>query len=113
MQQIGLDVLIGLCNDLPRAVLLEQARHDQRRLKVLADGDKADVEIVHAERADDCFIRTVADARIGETVGKRLDQDGILVHDHHVVAEQRQLMRQMASHSTHADNQYRFHNILL
>ena len=69
-QQLRLNILIGLGNYAAGTVLLEQARDDQRSLKILADGDKADVEIIHAEGFDHGFVRAVANARIGKAVAE-------------------------------------------
>ena len=108
-QQLRLNVLIGLGDDAARTVLFEQARHDQRRLEVLTDGDKADVKIIHAEGGDHGLVGAVADAGIGKTVAQGLDDGRVVVNDHHLVAQLVHSFGKVPTHAAHADDQNGFH----
>ena len=113
VQQVSLNVLACLGHDAARAVLLQQTRDDQGGLKILADRDKADVEIRHAKRHDHGLVRAVADARVGEAFAHALDDSAVVVDDHHVVAELHHFSGEVTPHAPHADDQNRFHMAFL
>ncbi len=80
-------------------------------MKVAADGDKAQVEVVNAQRAHHVLILAVPDLSGRDLAAERFYHRLVLVHDHNFIAKFHKIKRQVSAETTYTDNEDRFHLI--
>ena len=104
-QEFALDLAAGHGDDVFCAHIFQEGSDFERRLKALAHGDEADVEVVYADLFQHFLSAAIADDGVGEVVGEAVDGVLVLVRDHDLIAQLREFVGEVGAEATHADDQ--------
>ena len=96
-------------NDQLRTQLLQGAGSLQRALEVLADRNKADVEVIHPQGFQKIPVGAVADLGVGDIGQQLVDALFVVIHHHDLMVQSVQIHGDVLAEATDTDEQNAFH----